>query len=299
MEIWNYCPSCGKRLHHNEMFCENCGINTVFDEGLEDSLFTFPINSINFFDLKINFSPFIDNYDDFDYEICSCGYLNEVDNEFCYHCGVKRFEKGISRFIKKYDTPRMDFDNFPSEYSVICECGTINSSDNEFCNMCGCKLNNDEDSGDNYSNFNLEFDKSVFCFCGSENEFDDLFCNNCGLPLIKYGKQKDIQILCVCSELNNVTSQFCHSCGANLDEEKYALICVCGSKNPINSKYCSSCNRPLNPERHIKTRIVCSCGQIVNFDSEFCPNCGKNIMRTINNKKHLSSTLDSVKRMFR
>ena len=254
MEIWNYCPSCGKRLHHNEMFCENCGINTVFDEGLEDSLFTFPINSINFFDLKINFSPFIDNYDDFDYEICSCGYLNEVDNEFCYHCGVKRFEKGISRFIKKYDTPRMDFDNFPSEY---------------------------------------------FCFCGSENEFDDLFCNNCGLPLIKYGKQKDIQILCVCSELNNVTSQFCHSCGANLDEEKYALICVCGSKNPINSKYCSSCNRPLNLERHIKTRIVCSCGQIVNFDSEFCPNCGKNIMRTINNKKHLSSTLDSVKRMFR
>ena len=30
------------------------------------------------------------------------GYINNIDNEFCPHCGVKRIDKGLSRLIKKF-----------------------------------------------------------------------------------------------------------------------------------------------------------------------------------------------------
>lgn len=295
MEFWNYCPNCGKRLNPNEEFCLDCGVKTIFESDEDSYIFHPPIHNIGFFNFKIDFSPYINRNIDFKYDVCLCGYINDINNEFCYHCGVRRIDKGISRFIKKFVRPKFNIDDFGISIDIICECGAVNSYDSEFCDMCGRRLREEVEEDDTYANFILEYENPIFCSCGEENSEDSQYCDNCGLPLDGYPHIDDIKILCVCSVLNEPTSDFCIECGENLNEEISEIICVCGTTNPLDAKFCSNCEKPLNPDRIIKSKIVCSCGKIIDFSSEFCPNCGKNIKKAIRRKKSFSNTIRSVK----
>ena len=272
MTLENYCKKCGHRIVPGEPSCTGCGRKTGYLSKKGDHIFTPPIHNIGFFNFDIDFSPYIERErDDYKYEICSCGYINNIDNEYCYMCGAKRVESKLHRILKKQSKPKFSMD------TVLCECGSVNHKDNVFCEMCGRKLKEDyTQSSDNYSNFNREFNDSVFCFCGEENERFSQFCRNCGLPLINYGQMRDVSILCTCSTINEGSSSFCTECGANLKQENSVIVCVCGYKNPVHSKFCRECERPLNPQRTIKSKIICSCGEILEWGTEFCPNCAKN-----------------------
>ena len=178
MQVGNYCKECGHRIHPNEYFCTGCGCKTGYDSKNSDYVFTPPIHDIGFFDFDIDFYPYIDSKNDCTYEICSCGYLNHKDNEFCYMCGAKRSQSRLSKILKRKSKPVFSVDN------VLCECGAVNSKENVFCEMCGRQLKDDKViEKDNFSNFNLEFEDSIFCFCGEENERYSRFCRNCGMDL--------------------------------------------------------------------------------------------------------------------
>lgn len=297
MVLQNYCGNCGKRLSLNEEYCKGCGARTAFVDAGDDYMFTLPIYDIGFFDLDIDFSPYIESTrKDLKYEVCSCGYLNLKENDYCYHCGVKRTHSKIRRIFKSQPKPTFSFT------IVSCECGHVNSKENLFCEMCGKKLVEDEETPlkDLYSNFEFECDYPIFCFCGQENDEFSQFCSNCGFPLDNFEKTDgNIQKLCFCSTLNDVTADFCVDCGIDLKNENKALICVCGTKNPISAKFCSSCDRQLNPKRFVKSKLVCSCGKIVDYDVEFCPNCGKNIKKAMNRKIKLSNAGRSIRNVFR
>lgn len=299
MVFWNYCPNCGKRLTLKDVQCSNCGINIVCHEFNEDYIFTIPISDIGFFsNLKIDFSPYINTKaNDFEYDVCSCGYINKIDNEFCYNCGVRRIKKGFSRFISK--KPKFDINRISKEITITCKCGAINDMDSEFCEMCGASLKGDLEKSVYYNNFDLEFENPIFCFCGEENDIESQFCRNCGLPLDYYENINDFKILCTCSLLNELNSDFCIECGKSLNEEFSEIICSCGTRNSFDSKFCKSCDSPLNPDKLIKTKIICSCGKILDFNAEFCSNCGKNIKRIVKNKKFFSNTFRSVKNFLR
>jgi hypothetical protein len=205
MVLENYCKHCGHRLHPDEPYCKECGRKTQYLPTKDNYILDIPVYDIGFFDFDIDFSPYItSSKEDFKYEICSCGYLNDVNNEYCYMCGAKRNHSKFERILKNSSKPQFSIDN------VLCDCGAINSRENIFCEMCGKQL---KDNGpvkeDNYSNFNLEFTDSVFCFCGEENDKFSQFCRNCGLPLFNYGKQGDVHILCTCSTINEITSDYC------------------------------------------------------------------------------------------
>lgn len=295
MELWNYCPNCGKRLKPNEEFCLNCGSETLSKNNEDNYPFTPPIHNIGFFDLKIDFSPYINTNSNFKYDVCSCGYFNKIDNEWCHHCGVRRTKGGLSRFIKKTRIHKFDINDFANNTDIICECGASNSSDSEFCQMCGRRLHEEPEIDDSRLNYELKYENSIFCSCGQENSEENQFCENCGLPFDHYNHIDGMKILCVCSVLNEITADFCTECGNNLNEEIKEIICVCGTRNPLDADFCTSCQKRLNPERIIKSKIVCSCGQILDFNSEFCFNCGKNIKKIIKRKKTFSNTLESVK----
>lgn len=290
MVLENYCKNCGHRILPNEPYCPGCGCKTIYHASKADNVFIPPIHNIGFFNFDIDFSPYIvTKREDFKYEICSCGYLNHVDNEYCYMCGAKRSQSRLSKLFKKNSKPEFSIDN------ILCECGHVNPKENIFCEMCGKKLRNENEEADNYSNFNLEFKDSKFCFCGEENDKSAQFCRNCGLPLINYGKLNDSAILCTCSTLNEITSTFCMECGANLSHENSLIVCICGHKNPVSSKFCQGCQRPLNPQRVIRSKFVCSCGEILDWNTEFCHNCGRNIK----NKKLLRRSVKTLKNMIR
>lgn len=290
----NYCKNCGHRLFPNESHCTNCGCMTGNLAGSANNVFMPPIHGIGFFDLDIDFSPYIESSrDDFKYEICSCGYLIGVDDEYCSMCGAKRSKGKFSRFFKGKSKQSYFMDN------ILCECGAVNSRENDYCEMCGKQLNGKTATSDNYSNFNMEFEDSRFCFCGEENEKSAQFCNNCGRPLLNYGKSNDVFILCTCSTINEASSDFCIECGTRLNRENSVIICVCGKANPVGSKFCQNCDRPLNPQKTIKTRIICSCGEILDWDSDYCHKCGRNIKITLIRKNSINNTVKSLKGIFR
>jgi predicted amidophosphoribosyltransferase len=294
MALENYCRYCGHRILPGEPYCTGCGRKTKYDASNENYVFVPPIHDIGFFNFPIDFSPYINTKCDFKYEICSCGYLNDINNEYCYMCGVKRTQSRLSKILKGESKPKFSVD------TVFCDCGAVNSRENVFCEMCGKQLKEDEvPTYDNYSNFNLEFDDSVFCFCGEENERFSKFCKNCGMPLMNYGNIGEIAILCTCSALNEITSDFCIECGSGLKNENTKVICICGHSNPRNLKFCEECERPLNPKRNIKTRIVCSCGEILDWHGEYCPNCGKNIKRRIARINSINGSVKTIKSIFR
>ncbi|MBQ2652365.1 MAG: zinc ribbon domain-containing protein [Methanobrevibacter sp.] len=294
MIVGNYCRRCGQRILPNEPYCKMCGSKTGYHVYGGNYVFEVPVHNIGFFDFDIDFSPYIESSrDDFKYEICSCGYLNHVDNEYCYMCGAKRSQSKLEKIFNRDSKPKFSIDN------ILCECGAVNSRENTFCEMCGKQLKEDYHYTDNYSNFNLEFEDSRFCFCGEENDKFSFFCKNCGFPLVNYGKTNDVYILCTCSTINEVTSDFCIECGSNLNRENSVILCVCGEKNPEGSKFCQSCDRPLNPQKTIKTRLICSCGEILDWNSDYCHNCGKNIKMTLRRKNSINSTVKSLKNMFR
>lgn len=285
MVLENYCSKCGHRVLPNEPYCIGCGAKTGYHPTGIVNVLEPPIHNIGFFNLDIDFSPYIESKrDDFKYDICSCGYINDVDNEYCYMCGKKRVASKLSKIFKGKSDSKFAIDN------VICQCGYLNSKDSVFCEMCGRQLGVDViPNNENYSNFNLEFRNSIFCFCGEENEKFSQFCKNCGLPLANYGQRGVISILCTCSKINDATSDFCTECGVSLNIENSIISCICGELNSNHSKFCKNCDRPLNPQRTIKTRIICSCGEILSWDSEFCHNCGRNIKRDINRRKSINS----------
>lgn len=295
MVFGNYCRNCGHRIHPNESHCTGCGCKTGFHGNDDLIIFTPPIHDIGFFNLGIDFSPYIkSDRKDFDYEICSCGYLNDVNNEYCYMCGAKRSKSKLDKILGNKSKPKFELGN------ILCECGTINPKDNIFCDMCGKQLRpNPNQENDNYSNFNLEFEDSIFCFCGEENDKFSLFCKNCGLPLKNYGVSPNISILCTCSTVNEVTSDYCIGCGNSLKHENSVFICICGHKNRNGSKFCEVCDRPLNPLRVIKSKIVCSCGELLEWGTDFCPNCGKNIRRAIISKNTINRTIKNIKSVLR
>ncbi len=293
MHAGNYCKVCGHRILPNEPYCTGCGAKTGNDASNETCILTPPIHNIGFFNFPIDFSPYIITNSDFKYDICSCGYLNDIDNEFCYMCGAKRSESKLSRIFKRKSKPKFSIDN------VLCECGAVNSKENVYCEMCGKQLKDDTVKKDNYSNFNLEFKDSIFCYCGEENEKFSMFCRNCGRPLRNYGSMNDIAILCTCSTLNEITSDFCIECGTNLKRQDKKIVCVCGHHNSPNLRFCEDCDRPLNPQRNVKTKIVCSCGEILDWDSEYCPNCGKNVKMRIIHRNSVKSTVRSLKDRFK
>lgn len=72
MVLQNYCGNCGKRLSLNEEYCKGCGARTAFVDAGDDYMFTLPIYDIGFFDLDIDFSPYIESTrKDLKYEVCS------------------------------------------------------------------------------------------------------------------------------------------------------------------------------------------------------------------------------------
>lgn len=108
MVLQNYCGNCGKRLSLNEEYCKGCGARTAFVDAGDDYMFTLPIYDIGFFDLDIDFSPYIESTrKDLKYEVCSCGYLNLKENDYCYHCGVKRTHSKLRRIFKSQ--PKLHF----------------------------------------------------------------------------------------------------------------------------------------------------------------------------------------------
>ena len=292
MPLENYCKNCGHRIHQNDTHCRKCGCKTVYGPNDDIYMFTPPIHDIGFFNFDIDFSPYIiSSRKDFKYDICSCGYLWDVNDKYCCMCGKERPKKKFLNILNRNneeDTYFMD--------NVLCECGAVNSRENTFCEMCGKQLQEDDISSEgNFSNFNLDFDDSIFCFCGEENDKFSYFCRNCGMPLISYGKLSKPSILCTCSTLNDLASDFCIECGKYLKKEDSAIVCVCGEINTKGERYCQSCERPLNPQRLINTRIVCSCGHIVDYNSDFCPNCGKNLRQIINFKRSVKSLKDKFR----
>lgn len=295
MVLENYCKKCGHRILPNDPFCPGCGSKTGFIATGDNHVLDIPIHSIGFFDFDIDFSPYINsNREDFKYEICSCGYVNDVDNEYCYMCGAKRTPSKLGKFLKNNHKPEFSIDN------ILCECGAVNSRENVFCDMCGKQLKaTQHQTYENYSNFNLEFEDSIFCFCGEENEKFSQFCRNCGRPLANYGKTNDVFILCTCSTINEATADYCIECGQNLNKENSVVVCICGESNPKGTKFCQHCDRPLNPQKTIKTRIICSCGEILDWDAEYCHNCGKNIKMTFIRKNSINNTVKSIKGVFR
>lgn len=295
MHSGNYCKKCGHRILPNEVFCTGCGRRTGNDASDKENIFVHPIHNIGFFNFDIDFSPYIVNDKrEYNYEICHCGYLNHVDNEFCYMCGAKRTQSKLSRILKNKSKPQFSVDN------VLCECGAVNSRENIFCEMCGRQLKESPaPHQDNYSNFNLEYADSIFCFCGEENEKFSQFCNNCGLPLSNYGHMSDISILCTCSKINEITADFCIDCGTSLEKENTEIVCRCGHRNPQTAKFCHNCDRPLNPQRCIKSRIICSCGQILDWDADYCHNCGKNVRKSIVRRNSINYTIKNLKSVFR
>ena len=134
MRSGNYCKVCGHRILPNEPYCTGCGAKTGFDASDIDCVLTPPIHNIGFFNFQIDFSPYIITKNDFKYEICSCGYLNDKNNEFCYMCGAKRSESKLAKILKRKSKPKFSFDN------VLCECGAVNSKENIYCEMCGKQL---------------------------------------------------------------------------------------------------------------------------------------------------------------
>ena len=293
MALENYCRICGHRILPNEPYCTGCGHRTKYNGNDDAYVLTPPIHNIGFFNFQIDFSPYINRNADFKYEICSCGYLNDSDNEYCYMCGAKRAESTLSKILKRNTKPKFSVDN------VLCECGAVNSRENIYCEMCGKQLKKQESVTDNYSNFNTEFKDSIFCFCGEENEKFSQFCRNCGRPLYNYGNIGEMSVLCTCSAVNEVTSDFCIECGSSLKKENTKIVCVCGHKNPSHLKFCEECERPLNPQRNIKTRLICLCGEVLDWNSEFCSNCGRNLKRRFIHKKAVDSTVKTLKSRFR
>ena len=233
MVLENYCKFCGHRILPNEPYCKGCGSKTKYDASFETCILTPPIHNIGFFNFQIDFSPYINTKNECKYEICSCGYLNDKNNEFCYMCGTKRSQSKLSRFLKKDKKSKFSVD------TILCECGFVNSKENVFCEMCGRQLKEDPFlKKDNYSNFNIEFKDSIFCFCGEENEKFSQFCSNCGLPLKNYGNLNELFTLCTCSTLNEITSDFCINCGTNLKRQNTKIVCVCGHLNSSNLRFC-------------------------------------------------------------
>ena len=291
----NFCRTCGHKILRNEPFCPNCGDKTVYPKSDGLVIFSPPIHDIGFFDFSIDFSPYIESKrKDFKYEICSCGYLNEVDNEYCYMCGAKRASTRLFGLLKNKSKPKFEVGN------ILCECGYVSPKENIFCEMCGKQLRpSPDETFDNYSNFNLEFEDPIFCFCGEENEKFSLFCKNCGLPLKNYGASSGVSILCTCSTINDITSDYCIECGSNLKNENSIFICICGHKNKGGAKFCEVCERPLNPQRVIKSKLICSCGEILDWNTDFCHNCGKNIRRTIIAKTSINKTVKNIKSILR
>ena len=133
----NYCGNCGHRLHPNDSFCPNCNFKTRNEVINDVILFEPPIHNIGFFNFQIDFSPYIDPKNNVKYEICSCGYLNDINNEFCYMCGAKRHQSKLEKLIRNKQKPVFSLDN------VLCDCGAINSRENVFCERCGKQLKED------------------------------------------------------------------------------------------------------------------------------------------------------------
>ena len=135
MVLENYCKHCGHRLHPDEPYCKECGRKTQYLPTKDNYILDIPVYDIGFFDFDIDFSPYItSSKEDFKYEICSCGYLNDVNNEYCYMCGAKRNHSKFERILKNSSKPQFSIDN------VLCDCGAINSRENIFCEMCGKQL---------------------------------------------------------------------------------------------------------------------------------------------------------------
>ena len=149
----NYCKKCGHRIFPSDQYCKQCGCKTGY-YNRDAHIFTVPLYDIGFFNLDIDFSPYIESKrEDFQYEICSCGYLNHVENEYCYMCGAKRSPSKLDKIFKHESKPTFSIDN------MLCECGAINSNENTYCEMCGKLLRGEKEPvNTNYSNFNLEFD---------------------------------------------------------------------------------------------------------------------------------------------
>ena len=282
MALENYCKKCGHKLLPNEPYCIKCGSKTHNME-TNNPILDIPIHNIGFFDFDIDFSPYIDSdRQDFKYDICSCGYINEVDNEYCDMCGAKRNHSKFEKLIKNKSKPQFSMDN------ILCDCGAINSHENAFCEMCGKQLKETptiiEDN--NYSNFNLkEFDKLNNDDFGEKYKYVKYF----GIDKnTKNSVGDQITVL-----YYNSIDDFALSINTKTNDE--VIFC----KNPKGSKFCHNCERPLNPQKTIYTRIICSCGEILDFDSDFCHNCGKNIKRAFMRKNSVNNTVKSLKGLFR
>lgn len=276
MTLQNFCIECGQRIYPNQGKCPNCNTKTKYVESNNEYFIDIPIYTVGFFNFSIDFSPIIKNYrTDYDYSICSCGYINHKNNEFCYNCG-KKINGKLSKFFKQ-------------PYKLKSSAKTI------FCDSCmeqlldGIKKFMFELNNKDLSNFNHIYFDSNYCFCGAENNPKSEFCYICNAPLKKIEKSDNYRVYCSCGTINNAENNICINCSSDLLEPNKHLICVCGTINEENAKLCSNCNRVLSKDRNIPTKLICKCGAILDYETHYCPFCGNSIGKYIdrirNNQK--------------
>lgn len=299
MTLQNFCIECGQKIYPNQGRCPKCNAKTGYKKNNDEYFIDIPMHDVGFFNTQIDFSPIIKNYrDNYEYTICSCGYINHSSNEFCYNCGKKIRGKFLRFFKQSYKLPE------PNTKLFCKTCGSENLIDSRFCESCGDQLIEDrknivlESDNNDLDNFKFEFNNSEFCFCGAENNHGDEFCGSCGRSLKKVEKSKDYRFYCSCGTLNNIKNDFCSSCGVKLADPHKHLICVCGTVNPANAELCSECNRFLSKDRYILSKLVCKCGAILDYGTQYCHYCGNRIGKDISKIRCFSKNVNRIKNMF-
>ena len=277
MTLQNFCVECGKKICPKQGKCSNCNTRTYYSENGDECMTSIPIYNIGFFNTQIDFSPFLNDYrTDYKYIICSCGYINNSNNEFCYNCGKKINGKLSKLFKQSYRFP-----NSKTKMSV----------ENYRENLIDGLINFMSESDNNeFDNFNPTYSNSQFCFCGEEINPEDECCSKCGRPLKRIDESDEYRIYCSCGTLNSISNDFCTNCGVNLNDFNSNLICSCGTINDNDAESCSKCNRTLSKDRVILTKLVCKCGAILDCDTQYCPFCGNSIRKDMGlndfSKKH-------------
>lgn len=125
--------------------------------------------------------------------VCTCGWVNENSQTYCFRCRRNR-----SAAKKK----------------VICKhCGASNNETNELCFACNKPVNGgttNESDGVTLEKKPRQLPTNWTCECGKVNDFSMTACPECGRYRPKITCKQ-------CGAKNSVVNEVCFSCGAQLE----------------------------------------------------------------------------------